>query len=43
MQVVAQNACKTIRKEKVNPNIWDTEEQDLSSFEEKDVLENYSS
>ncbi len=40
MQVVV-NACKQL-KEKVNPNIWDTEEQDLSNFE-KDILENYSS
>ena len=40
MQAVV-NACNEL-KEKVNPNIWDIEEQDLSHFE-KDILENYSS
>ena len=39
MQVVV-NACNEL-KEKVNPNIWEIDEQDLSNYE-KNITENYS-
>ena len=39
MQAVV-NACNEL-KEKVNPNIWEIDEQDLSNYE-KNITENYS-